>query len=94
MPRGKRKTREDKDEKPEFESLVKKSRNLVLENVASSKHNIKSEIKTENSDSSESITTKKSTKFVGKVPVNMAEEDTKGSFSAYGGIKKFKVVIT
>merc|ERR1712066_751839 len=89
MPRGKRKTREDKEEKPEFESLVKKSRNLVLEN-ASSKNTIKTEIKTENS-SSESIT-KKSTKFVGKVPVNMAEEDTKGSFSPYGGIKKFRVV--
>ena len=91
MPRGKRKTREDKEEKPEFESLVKKSRNLVLEN-ASSKNTIKSEIKTETENSSSESITKKSTKFVGKVPVNIAEEDTKGSFSPYGGIKKFRVV--
>ena len=96
MPRTKRKCRETKDT-PEYESLVKKSRNLVLEtktakNTTNSNETIKTEIKTEAASTDSTESTKKSTKFVGKVPVNMADEDIKNSFSHYGGIKKFKVV--
>jgi len=70
---------------------VKKSRNLVLETKTETK-TVKTEIKSEADSADSTASTKKSTKFVGKVPVNMADEDIKNSFSHYGGIKKFKVV--
>merc|ERR1712071_107017 len=53
-----------------YKSLVTKSRALVMSDGGNKKKK----------------STKKTAKFVGKVPVNLSEDDVKGSFSAYGGM--------